>query len=85
MIDRNRPSALKLFFAWRGSIVAHILPQIIGFALFGLIIVVAADVLDLDLSQIGVAPFALIGITLSIYLSFRNSATYDRWWEARRL
>ena len=34
MIDRDRPSALRLFFVWRGSIVAHILPQIFGFALY---------------------------------------------------
>jgi len=85
MIDRNRPSALRLFFVWRGSIVAHILPQILGFALYASIVVAATDALGLDLSQIGVAPFALVGITLSIYLSFRNSAAYDRWWEARRL
>lgn len=85
MIDRHRPSALRLFFVWRGSIVAHILPQILGFALYAALVVAATDALGLDLSRIGVAPFALVGITLSIYLSFRNSAAYDRWWEARRL
>lgn len=31
------------------------------------------------------APFALIGIALSIFLGFRNNACYDRWWEARKL
>lgn len=85
MIDRERPSALRLFFVWRGSVIAHILPQILGFALYASAVVFLADALDLDLSQIGVAPFALVGVTLSIYLSFRNSAAYDRWWEARRL
>ena len=85
MIDRDRPSALRLFFVWRGSIVAHILPQILGFAVYAAAIVAATRALGLDVSAVGVAPFALIGITLSIYLSFRNSAAYDRWWEARRL
>ena len=56
MIDRDRPSALRLFFVWRGSIVAHILPQILGFALYASIVVAATDALGLDLSQIGVAP-----------------------------
>ena len=28
MIQRDRPSALKLFFAWRGSVIPRILPQI---------------------------------------------------------
>jgi putative membrane protein len=85
MIDRDRPSALRLFFIWRGSIVAHILPQILGFALYAAAVVAAVRALGLDLSAVGVGPFALVGITLSIYLSFRNSAAYDRWWEARRL
>jgi putative membrane protein len=85
MIDRDRPSALKLFFVWRGSIVAHILPQILGFAVYAAAVVAGVRALGLDLSAVGVAPFALVGITLSIYLSFRNSAAYDRWWEARRL
>lgn len=85
MIDRDRPSALRLFFVWRGSIVPHILPQVLGFAAYAAAVVAVTRAADLDMSEIGVAPFALIGITLSIYLSFRNSAAYDRWWEARRL
>lgn len=85
MIDRDRPGALRLFFVWRGSIVAHILPQILGFAAYAAAVVAGVRGLGLDLSAVGVAPFALVGITLSIYLSFRNNAAYDRWWEARRL
>jgi putative membrane protein len=42
MIGRDRPSALRLFLVWRGSIVARILPQIIGFALSATAIVAAA-------------------------------------------
>ena len=30
------------------------------------------------------APFTLLGLGLSIFLGFRNSACYDRWWEARK-
>jgi ion channel-forming bestrophin family protein len=30
-------------------------------------------------------PFALLGITLSIFLAFRNNACYERWWEARKI
>jgi hypothetical protein len=32
----------------------------------------------------GIGPFTLVGLALSIFLSFRNGACYDRWWEARR-
>lgn len=85
MIDRERPRDLRLLFVWRGSIVARVLPQILGFALYAAGVVVVTRVLDLGFSNAGVAPFALVGVTLSVYLSFRNNAAYDRWWEARRL
>lgn len=29
------------------------------------------------------APFTLIGVSLAIFLAFRNNASYDRYWEAR--
>ena len=32
----------------------------------------------------GIGPFTLVGLALSIFLSFRNGACYDRWWEARK-
>ena len=31
------------------------------------------------------APFTLFGIALAIFLGFRNNASYDRFWEARKL
>ena len=30
-------------------------------------------------------PFRLVGVALAIFLGFRNSASYDRYWEARKL
>lgn len=85
MIVRPRPNILKLFFVMRGSIVPRILPHIGGFALYAALVVWVVSWLELDLSNFSIAPFGLIGITLSIYLGFRNNAAYDRWWEGRRL
>ncbi|GGD94786.1 membrane protein [Aureimonas endophytica] len=84
MIVRARPSAFRLFFILRGSIVPRILPQLgLVFALSAL--VVAAHRLSPALVPgSSAAPFALIGIALSIFLGFRNNAAYDRWWEARK-
>ncbi len=31
------------------------------------------------------APFGFLGVSLAVFLGFRNSASYDRWWEARKL
>ncbi len=85
MIVRPRPSIFKLFFVMRGSIVPRILPHMIGFALYAAAVVAAVTALSLDMSDFSIAVFGLVGITLSIYLGFRNSAAYDRWWEARKL
>ena len=85
MIVRPRPNILKLFFVMHGSIVPRILPQIVGFAIYAAAVVAVVSLLSLDMSNFSIAPFGLIGITLSIYLGFRNNAAYDRWWEARKL
>jgi putative membrane protein len=85
MIVRPRPSLFRLFFILRGSVVPRIAPQIIGFALYGTAVVLLTRAFKLDFGGYGLAPFTLLGVTLSIYLGFRNNAAYDRWWEARKL
>jgi putative membrane protein len=85
MIVRPRPTLSQLFFITRGSIVPRIAPQIVGFTLYAAVIVAAEKTFNLQLGSYGLAPFTLLGVTLSIYLVFRNNAAYDRWWEARKL
>jgi putative membrane protein len=76
---------VQLFFITRGSIVPRIAPHIIGFTLYAAVIVTATKYFDFQFGSYGLAPFTLLGVTLSIYLVFRNNAAYDRWWEARKL
>lgn len=85
MIIRPRPGFLALFFVMRGSVVPRILPKIFGFAAYALVVVAAVRHFGLRIDSFGITPFGLIGISLSIYLGFRNNAAYDRWWEARKL
>lgn len=85
MIVRPKPGLLQLFFIMRGSIVPRILPQILGFAAFAAAVVALVRHFGIELSGFTIAPFGLLGVTLSIYLGFRNNAAYDRWWEARKL
>lgn len=33
----------------------------------------------------GAIPLGVLGTAVSLFLSFRNSAAYDRWWEARKI
>lgn len=84
MIVRERPNALMLFFILKGALVQRIWPQLVGVGLLSLSIVAAHRQSPGFVPGVNPAPFALIGVALSIFLSFRNSASYDRWWEARR-
>lgn len=85
MIVRDRPRAWELLFIMKGSIVPKILPQL------AFITLLSAFVTWLDRSghvtfpEISPLPFSLIGIALSIFSGFRNSASYERWWEARKI
>lgn len=85
MIVRPRPSAAKLFFITRGSIIKDIVPQLTMTTLVALVTSLFRD----DLSRAGITltplPFSLIGLALAIFLGFKNTASYDRFWEARKL
>jgi len=84
MIVRDRPSLFQLIYIWRGSIVPHVLPQIIFVASFAALITWAAQHYGNLFPDYSAAPFALLGLAFSIFLGFRNNACYDRWWEARK-
>lgn len=85
MILRPRPGIFRLFVIMRGSIVPKIAPHILAFAAWGALVVTLDHRFRLGTERLGVAPFAILGVTLSIYLGFRNNAAYERWWEARKL
>ena len=85
MIVREKPNAFQLLFIVRGSVVPHILPQIIGIALLGGAVAVAHHYFPAFFPNYSPAAFALLGVALSLFLGFRNNACYDRWWEARKL
>ncbi|SFV15139.1 putative membrane protein [Methylobacterium sp. 174MFSha1.1] len=86
MIVRPRPGALAILFAWRGSILPQVAPQVIALTALSCLVVATeqgwAHAIPLNA---GIGPFTLIGLALSIFLSFRNNACYDRWWEARKV
>ncbi|KMO22529.1 bestrophin family protein [Methylobacterium platani] len=86
MIVRPRPGALAILFALRGSILPQIAPRVVAITAVACLVVATeqgwARTLPL---HAGIGPFTLIGLALSIFLSFRNNACYDRWWEARKV
>ncbi len=84
MIVRDRPNAIALLFTLRGSVVPEILPHIVCVALFSVVWTALSRWHVVELGSLTIMPVTLLGIVLSILLGFRNNASYDRWWEARK-
>ncbi|MEE7504063.1 bestrophin family protein [Methylobacterium mesophilicum] len=85
MIVRTRPNLLTLLFTLRGSILPRVAPKLAGIVAVSCAVVWAESRWPaLFPVSAGVTPFTVVGLALSIFLSFRNNACYERWWEARK-
>ena len=85
MIVREYPNLISLFFIKQGSIIINIIPQLIFILLFSSSIT-AYDYLYGHLTQpINLTIFTMFGLSLSLFLGFRNNTAYDRWWEGRNI
>lgn len=85
MIVRPRLHWFRMLFIWRGSVLPRILPQLFAItALAAVVTVLHGELFRLKISLTFV-PFTLMGVALAIFLGFRNGASYDRYWEARKL
>ena len=86
MIIRPRPRGWQLLYIMRGSIVPAIAPRVLA---IGGLAVVATTLAEwwhpFAAGGLAVAPFTLLGLVLSIFLSFRNNACHERGWEGRKL
>jgi len=85
MIVRDRPSGFRLFFLVRGSILPRIRLTLLVNTLSAVLVTILHGhffTLKITLTTI---PFTLIGLPLAIFLGFRNSTAYDRYWEGRKL
>lgn len=85
MIVGRRAGLLEIAFALRGSILTKIAGRLAALAVASVIAVLIAQRFPDDLKRLNALPFTLIGLALSIFMSFRNNACYDRWWEGRKL
>jgi putative membrane protein len=85
VIVRPRPHWAHLLFVRRGSIVRHILSQQLFIFLLSCMVVFAHGQLLHWKVTLTSAPFSLMGVALAIFLGFRINASYDRYWEARKL
>ena len=85
MIVREKPTVWELFFVSRGSVIHRILPQMIAVTGLTLLLVVLHRRGWAQIPTIAPLGLSVIGATLSIFAAFRNAASYERWWEARKV
>lgn len=85
MITKTKTNWFGMLFEWNGSVLPQLLPRLcILFIYTVLIVYFRADLLFYNI-QINPAIFTLFGIALAIFLGFRNTVSYDRFWEGRKL
>ncbi|MFC4623187.1 bestrophin family protein [Comamonas nitrativorans] len=85
MIVRPPLHWLRMLFVLRGSVLPIIAPRLAATTLFAVLVTVLhGQVLAWKVS-LNFVPFSLMGLSLAIFLGFRNSTSYARYWEARTL
>ncbi|MDF3837889.1 bestrophin family protein [Cupriavidus basilensis] len=85
MIVRDRPSGLRLFLVLRGSILSRIWRVLLVNVLLAIAVTMTHGAFFQHKVTLTAIPFTLIGLPLAIFLGFRNTAAYDRFWEGRKL
>jgi ion channel-forming bestrophin family protein len=85
MIIREKESWFKLLFVWKGSVLPVILPRLAVLLLLSVGVVFVQGRLFEYKVPLNPAAFTLLGMALAIFLGFRNNASYERFWEGRKL
>lgn len=76
IVRRNLKISIILQLSWRSLVYFAVMAAIASF------LHVEQGVRALDIDPTTVGP---LGTALAIFLAFRNSSAYDRWWEGRKL
>ena len=84
MIVHAKPNLLNVLITLKGSIARRIARRTLMVSMLASLIVLVETLHPAFYSKVNATPFTLLGISLSIFMSFRNNACYDRWWEGRK-
>jgi ion channel-forming bestrophin family protein len=85
MIVRPTQHWFRLLFVWHGSVLQSIIPQLILMTVIGCVAVATGGRVLGEKIPLNTTPFTLCGVALTIFLAFRNNASYERYREARHL
>jgi putative membrane protein len=84
MIVRAKPNLINVLISLKGSIAKRIALRSLLVTLLASAIVLVETLHPVYFSKVNATPFTLLGLSLSIFMNFRNNACYDRWYEARK-
>ena len=85
MIVRSKTNWWALLFVWRASMMTQMMPQMLIVAALSVFAVWSEGTVFKHKVPLNATPFTLVGVALALFLGFRNSSSYDRWWEGRKL
>ncbi|OCA70420.1 hypothetical protein BBH99_14010 [Chryseobacterium contaminans] len=85
MIIRKKEHWFKMLFVWHGSVLPGLLPRLFLLFIISLGVVYLRGVIFSFKVPLNPAPLTLFGFVLALFLGFRNNASYDRFWEGRKL
>ena len=85
MIQRPRLNWFRMLFVWHGSVLGTMFPQLPAVLFLSSVTAWTKGHIFRRIVPLTIAPITLIGVALALFLGFRNSASYDRFWEGRKL
>ena len=84
MIVHPKINLWNILFSLKGSIAKRIAKRSFMITALASFIVLVEGAYPALFAHVNATPFTLLGISLSIFMSFRNNACYSRWWEGRQ-
>ncbi len=85
MIIRDKTRWFRLLFSVKGSGISATWRRIAMVTLAALAVTVSHELYGFPKTTLTTIPFTLIGVALGVFLGFNNNASYDRFWEGRKL
>lgn len=85
MIIRERENWWRMLFVIKGSIIPRVYPQLCFLLIYAILVYYFNGVIYAYKVHLNPAVFTLMGVALAVFLGFLNSASYDRFWEGRKL
>jgi putative membrane protein len=85
MILYDRGKWLSMVFRTHGSVVGEVMPRVIAVTIVSIGAMLLQTQFPVLRRTLTTTPFLLTALPLGIILGFRNSSSYDRFWEGRKL